>query len=50
MTMFYISACVAIVGAVGYQYFVKRVPASLNPPLNPTFTSSNRTSCLRPFR
>lgn len=31
MTMFYISACVAIVGAVGYQYFVKRVPASLNP-------------------
>lgn len=29
--MFYISACVAIVGAVGYQYFVKRVPASLNP-------------------
>jgi drug/metabolite transporter (DMT)-like permease len=31
MTMFYISACVAIVGAVGYQYFVKRVPESLNP-------------------
>jgi len=31
MTMFYVSACVAIVGAVGYQYFVKRVPASLNP-------------------
>jgi drug/metabolite transporter (DMT)-like permease len=31
MTMFYISACVAIVGAVGYQYFVKRVPGSLNP-------------------
>ena len=31
MTMFYISACVAIVGAVGYQYFVKRVPVSLNP-------------------
>jgi len=29
--MFYISAGVAIVGAVGYQYFVKRVPASLNP-------------------
>ncbi len=29
--MFYISACVAIVGAVGYQYFVKRVPGSLNP-------------------
>jgi len=31
MAMFYISACVAIVGAVGYQYFVKRVPVSLNP-------------------
>jgi drug/metabolite transporter (DMT)-like permease len=31
MTMFYISACVAIVGAVGYQYFVKRVPGPLNP-------------------
>jgi len=31
MTMFYISAGVAIVGAVGYQYFVKRVPVSLNP-------------------
>jgi len=31
MTMFYISACVAIAGAVSYQYFVKRVPASLNP-------------------
>lgn len=29
--MFYISAMVAIIGAVGYQYFVKRVPASLNP-------------------
>ncbi len=31
MTGYYISACVAIVGAVGYQYFVKRVPGSLNP-------------------
>jgi len=31
MTMFYISAFVAIAGAVGYQYFVKRVPVSLNP-------------------
>ena len=29
--MFYISAGVAIVGAVGYQYFIKRVPGSLNP-------------------
>jgi drug/metabolite transporter (DMT)-like permease len=28
---FYISALAAIVGAVGYQYFVKRVPVSLNP-------------------
>ncbi len=31
MTIYYISACVAIGGAVGYQYFVKRVPESLNP-------------------
>ena len=31
MSMFYISAGVAIAGAVGYQYFVKRVPATLNP-------------------
>ena len=31
MTMFYVSALVAITGAVGYQYFVKRVPGSLNP-------------------
>ena len=29
--MFYVSAIVAIIGAVGYQYFVKRVPGSLNP-------------------
>ncbi len=29
--MFYISASIAIIGAVGYQYFVKRVPISLNP-------------------
>lgn len=29
--MFYLSACVAIVGAVSYQYFVKRVPGTLNP-------------------
>ncbi len=29
--MFYISAGIAIIGAVGYQYFVKRIPASLNP-------------------
>mgnify|MGYP001157897141 CR=1 FL=1 len=30
-SMFYVSAIVAIIGAVGYQYFVKRVPGSLNP-------------------
>ena len=29
--MYYISAVVAIMGAVGYQYFVKQVPASINP-------------------
>ncbi len=29
--MFYISAISAIIGAVGYQYFVKRVPVTLNP-------------------
>ena len=26
MNMFYLSALVAIAGAVGYQYFVKQVP------------------------
>ena len=31
MSMFYISALIAITGAVGYQYFVKRVPVSINP-------------------
>ena len=29
--MFYLSAMVAVTGAVGYQFFVKRVPATLNP-------------------
>ncbi|MBI3165913.1 MAG: hypothetical protein HYZ24_14615 [Chloroflexi bacterium] len=29
--MFYVSASIAIIGAIGYQYFVKRVPVSLNP-------------------
>ena len=29
--MFYLSAVVTIIGAVAYQYFVKRVPAPLNP-------------------
>ena len=31
MSMFYLSAIVAITGAVGYQFFVKRVPVTLNP-------------------
>ena len=31
MTMYQLSACIAIAGAVGYQYFVKRVPGSLDP-------------------
>jgi len=31
MSMFYLSAIAAITGAVGYQYFVKRVPVTLNP-------------------
>lgn len=30
-TMFFISAAIAIVGAVAYQFFVKRVPGSINP-------------------
>lgn len=29
--MFYISALVAILGAVAYQYFIKRVPEAINP-------------------
>ena len=29
--MFYLSALVAIAGAVGYQYFVKQVPETINP-------------------
>lgn len=29
--MFYISALVAITGAVGYHYFIKRVPGTINP-------------------
>lgn len=31
MSMFYLSVVLAIVGAVGYQYFVKLVPADINP-------------------
>ena len=31
MSLYYLSAMVAITGAVGYQYFAKRVPATLNP-------------------
>jgi len=29
--MFYFSALIAILGAVGYQFFIKRVPAGINP-------------------
>ncbi len=29
--MFYLSAALAILGAVAYQYFVRRVPSTLNP-------------------
>jgi drug/metabolite transporter (DMT)-like permease len=29
--MFYLSAFIAITGAVGYQYFVKRIPETINP-------------------
>ena len=31
MSMFYLSAMVAIAGAVGYQFFVKQVPETINP-------------------
>ena len=31
MSIFYLSAIIAISGVVGYQYFVKRVPVTLNP-------------------
>lgn len=36
--MFYISAMIAIVGAVGYQYFVKRVPTEINPVVSVIFS------------
>jgi drug/metabolite transporter (DMT)-like permease len=29
--MYYVSAVIAITGAVGYQYFVKRIPSTINP-------------------
>lgn len=29
--MFYLSAALAIIGAVGYQFFLKRVPSGINP-------------------
>jgi drug/metabolite transporter (DMT)-like permease len=29
--MFYLSALIAIIGAVSYQFFVKKVPAQINP-------------------
>jgi drug/metabolite transporter (DMT)-like permease len=32
--MFYISALVAILGGLGYQFFIKRVPVTLNPLVN----------------
>ena len=32
--MFYISALLAIVGGLGYQFFIKRVPSTLNPLVN----------------
>ena len=31
MWLFYISALIAIVGAIGYQFLVKQLPASINP-------------------
>jgi drug/metabolite transporter (DMT)-like permease len=31
MSLYYLSAGVAIIGAVGYHYFVKMVPATINP-------------------
>lgn len=30
-SMFYLSAAMAIIGAVGYQFFLKRVPTGINP-------------------
>ena len=32
--MFYFSAFIAIVGAIGYQFFIRRVPQTLNPVVN----------------
>jgi drug/metabolite transporter (DMT)-like permease len=32
--MFYISALLAILGGLGYQFFIKRVPSTLNPLVN----------------
>ncbi|MGL4611620.1 MAG: EamA family transporter [Trueperaceae bacterium] len=32
--MFYLSAVIAILGAAGYHFFVKRVPGTLNPLVN----------------
>ena len=31
MPMFYLSALITIIGAVGYQYFVKQVPSTISP-------------------
>jgi drug/metabolite transporter (DMT)-like permease len=32
--MFYVSALLAILGGLGYQFFIKRVPSTLNPLVN----------------
>jgi drug/metabolite transporter (DMT)-like permease len=32
--MFYISALLAVLGGLGYQFFIKRVPSTLNPLVN----------------
>ncbi len=32
--MFYISALLAVLGGLGYQFFIKRVPVTLNPLVN----------------
>lgn len=32
--MFYVSAVLAVLGGLGYQFFIKRVPSTLNPLVN----------------
>jgi hypothetical protein len=41
MSMFYLSAIVAITGAVGYQYFVKRVPETINPMVSMNYPAAS---------